>query len=81
MDTNEFICKTQVESQMQKTNFQGKGDMEEINWEVGIDIYTLLDIKQITYKDLPCRTGNSTEYSVMAYMGKKIKKEWIYVYI
>ena len=55
--------------------------MEEINWEVGIDIYTLLDIKQITYKDLPCRTGNSTEYSVMAYMGKKIKKEWIYVYI
>ena len=24
--------------------------------------------------------GNSTEYSVMAYMGKESKKEWIYVY-
>ena len=25
--------------------------------------------------------GNSTEYSVMAYMGKESKKEWIYVYV
>ena len=26
-------------------------------------------------------TGNSTQYSVMAYMGKESKKEWIYVYV
>ena len=26
-------------------------------------------------------TGNFTQYSVMTYMGKESKKEWIYVYI
>ena len=44
------------------------------NWKIGIDIYTLLYIKQITTKDLLYITGNSTQYSVMAYMGKKSKK-------
>ena len=43
------------------------------------DIYTLLYIKQMTNKDLLYSTGNSTRYSVMAYMGKMSKKEWIYV--
>ena len=52
-----------------------------INWEIGIDIYTLLYIKQITNKDLLYSTRNSTLYSVMAYMGKESKKEWIYVYV
>ena len=52
-----------------------------INWEIGIDIYTLLYIKQITNKDLLYSTGKSTQYSVMAYMGKESKKEWIYVYV
>ena len=45
-----------------------------MNWEIGIDIYTLLYIKQITNKDLLYSTGNFTQYSVMAYMGKNIKK-------
>ena len=31
-----------------------------INWEIGIDIHTLLYIKQITNKDLLYSTGNST---------------------
>ena len=52
-----------------------------ISWEIGIDIHTLLHIKQITNKDLLYSTGNSTQYSVMAYMGKESKKEWIYVYV
>ena len=55
-----------------------------INWESGIDLYTLLDIKQITNKDLLDSTGNSAQYSLMAYMGKeskKRKKEWIYAYV
>ena len=30
---------------------------EGINWEIGIDIYTLLYIKQITNRDLLCNTG------------------------
>ena len=30
-----------------------------MNWEIGIDIYTLLCIKQITSEDLLYSTGNS----------------------
>ena len=52
-----------------------------INWEIGIDVNTLLYIKQITNKDLVYSIGNSTQYSVMTYMGKESKKEWIYVYV
>ena len=52
-----------------------------INWEIGIDVYTLLYIKQLTNKDLPYSTGNSTQYSIMTYMGKESKKEWVYVYV
>ena len=50
-----------------------------INCEIGIDIYTVLYIKQITNKDLLYRPGNSAQYSVMAYMGKESKKVWIQV--
>ena len=31
----------------------------------------------MTNKDLLYSTGNSTQYSVMTYMGKESKKEWI----
>ena len=67
---------------MQKTNLWLLGVRRVwINWEIGIDIYTLLYVKQITNKDLLYSTGNSTRYSVMAYMEKKSKIEWIYVYV
>ena len=33
---------------------------EGINWEIGIDIYTLLYIKQINNNDILYSTGNST---------------------
>ena len=33
-----------------------------------------------TNKNLLYSTGNSTQYSIMTYMGKKSKKDWIYVY-
>ena len=46
-----------------------------MNWEFGIDIYTLLCIKQVANKDLLYSTGNSTQYFVMAYMGKESKKK------
>ena len=39
--------------------------------KTGIDTYILLYIEYITNKDLLCSTGNSTQYSVMAYMGKE----------
>ena len=79
--TNELIYETEIELQMQRTNLQlpgGKGQ-GGTNWEIGIDVYTLLDIKQITNKNLLYSTGNSTQYSVMAYMGKESKKEWNHV--
>ena len=44
-------------------------------------VYALPYVKQITNKDLVYSTGNSIQYSVMAYMGKESKKEWIYVYV
>ena len=52
-----------------------------INWEIGIAIYTLLYIKWINNKPLLYSTENSTQYSVMAYMGKESKNKWIYVYV
>ena len=38
-----------------------------MNWEIGIDIYTLLMlcIKWITNENLLCSTGNSTQCSVV----------------
>ena len=36
-------------------------------------------IYKIDDKDLLYSTGNSIQYSVMAYIGKESKKEWIYV--
>ena len=78
--TNELIYKTKIQSQTQKTNLWGEVG-GGINWETGIDIYTLLYIKQITNKDLLQSTGNSTQYSVMTYMGKESKKEWVHVYV
>ena len=65
----------------QTYGYQGGKAGGGINWEIVIDIYTLLYIKQITNKDLLYSTGNSTQYSVMTYMGKESKKEWIYVYV
>ena len=49
---------------------------EGIHCDTGIDTYTLLYTKQTTNKDLPYTTGNSTQYSVMTYMGKEPK--WTY---
>ena len=72
--SNELIYKTELESWKQGG----------INWEIVIDIYTLLYIKQITNKDLLYSIGKSTQYSVMAYMGKESKQRTdmhIYIYI
>ena len=49
--TDELIGKAEIKSQMSRTNLWGK-DGGGTNWEIGIDIYTLLCIKQITNKNL-----------------------------
>ena len=54
-----------------------KGESREaINQEFGSNIYTL---EQVNNKDLLYNTGNYTQYFVITYMGKNLKK--IYVYI
>ena len=63
---------------MYKTNIRlPMGKEGGINWEIGIDIYTLLYIKQITNKDLLHSTGNSTQNSVLTYMGKESKSGYM----
>ena len=42
-----------------------------INWELGINMYTLLYIKQRTSKDLLCSTGNYTQYLATTYKEKE----------
>ena len=78
-DTNELIYKTEIDPQIQKTNLwlpkgKGKGG---INQEFGINIYTLMYIRQITNKDVLYSTGNYTQYSVISYKGKESEKEYI----
>ena len=46
---------------------RGSGGM---NWEIGIDLYTLMCIKLMTNKNLLYSTGNSSQYFVMTYVGK-----------
>ena len=54
---------------------RGSGVGKVINWETGIDIYTLLHIKQITNKKLLYSTRNSTQYSVMTRIEKEPLKK------
>ena len=54
---------------------------EVLNQEIWINLYTLLYVKQITNKNLLYSTGNSTQYSVIIYMGKESEKEWIHIYV
>ena len=59
-----------------------KGEMwwGGVNQRIGIDVYTLLYIKQIGNKDLLYRTGKFNQHCIITYMGKEFEKEWIYVY-
>ena len=52
-----------------------KGGGGEINYEFRINVYILC---KIVNKELQFSTGNSTQYSVIIYMGKESEKEWMY---
>ena len=70
--TNELIYKAEIRVPDIENKLKVTGVREgQINWETGIDIYTLMFIKQVTNKDLLYSTGNSIYYSVVAYMGKE----------
>ena len=74
-DINDLIYKSEINSQIQKTNLQlpeGIVGVEgEINSEFGISRYKLLYIKQINNKDLLYSTGNYIQYLVITYNGKE----------
>ena len=71
-DENEFIYKMETDPQTQKTNMVTKGEGRGgINQQGGINIYTLLYIKQIINKDLLYSTENYTQYFLMTYKGKE----------
>ena len=46
----------------------------------GINIYTVLYIKQITNKDLLYSRGKYTQYFVITYKGEESEKIYIYVH-
>lgn len=63
------------------TNMVTKGESEGgwgINQELGINISTLLYIREIINKALLYGTGHSIRYSVINYMRKASGKEWVY---
>ena len=88
-DTNELIYKTEIDSQTWRANlWLPKGIRAGgIDWEFGIDMCTLLYIKQISVRNLLCSAGNCIWYLVITYNGKEsekeiyIKKKKIYIYI
>ena len=56
----------------------GEGCGNEIVKEFGIQLYTLLYLKEITNKDLLCSTGNSAQCYLAAWMGGEFGGEWIH---
>ena len=54
---DELVCKAEIETQMQRTNVwtpreESGGGVGGMNWDIGIDISTLICIKQVNNKDL-----------------------------
>ena len=81
--TDDLICKAEKRhrcpDQIYGCQWGGQGRR---NWEIGIDIYTLLIlcVKQITDDNILCRTGSSTECTVVTWVARK-SKEVIYIYV
>ena len=66
---------TKQTHRFQKQTYGYQREMQGVSGaveELGINIHTLLNIKQIINKDLLYRTVKSTQYSTITYMGKKI---------
>ena len=78
---NLYTKQKQTHRHRKQTYGYQRGSGGGINQEFGINIDTLLYIKQIINKDLLYCTGNYTQYLVITYMEKKSGKEYIYIYI
>ena len=66
--TDEPVCRAEIETQMQRTNVwtargeSGRGGGDVMNWETGIDIYTLICMKQVTNKNLLYKKINKIKF-------------------
>ena len=73
-DVKEIIYKIETDSQASKANLwlpKGRG----MGWGVGIGICTLLYKECRVNGNLLYSTGNSTQYSVITYLGRECEKE------
>ena len=52
-----------------------------MNWDIGIDLHTLLYMEQVTSENLLYSMGNSTQCSVVTQMGEESRREGICVYV
>ena len=72
-----------MENRNRHTDFKSKlmvtkGDRWRggMDWGFGIGMHILLYMEWIVNEDLPYSSGNSTQYSVITYVGKESEKEW-----
>lgn len=56
-----------------------KTQREGINEEFGINVYTLLYMKQVNSNFLLHSTGNYIQYLVISFSGKEYEEEYMYV--
>ena len=75
-DTNELTCWTETDSQTLKKLPKGTGQ-GGMDWGFGIGICALWHMEWLAIGDLLYRTENSTQYSVIIYVGKESEKEWV----
>ena len=70
--TDEPVCRAEIETQMQRTNEWtpsresggGGGGGGVMNWEIGIDMYTRMCIKWMTYKNLLYKKINKIKFKI-----------------
>ena len=82
--TYDIICKTYKETQVERTNMDTKWEMrDEMDWEIGVDIYTLLIlcVKQLTNGNLLRRSENSYSGLCGDLYRKEIQKRVGYMYM
>ena len=80
-DTKQLIHKTETHSKISKPNLwlSKKKYWGRDGLEVKIGIYTLPCTKSISKKEPLYSSGKSIQYSVIAYIGKNLKKN-VYIY-
>ena len=75
-DTNELICKTETDSQTERTKlWMPRGRRGGKDWEFGVSRCKLLYIGWINSKVLLQSTGNYIQYPVINHRGKEYKKK------